>query len=250
MGLLNAAHVRAVVTTSDILRERLLKLGLKKDCLVIPSGVHLKTLQPQGVEAVRQRLGKQPGDVVVGFAMPTLYFKEREGLPDHEPGMYSILLLTQIMERVWKEDPRIQLWLMGRAAPPVVEYTRQHPQVRLLGYVPHQEVLLYYANFDITVYPRIQDVGGRHSIKLVEFMACGCPIVSTAVTESYLAVEAGAGLIADDAGTFAQYVLDLAHDDQKRAELGARGRAFAANYDWPILARRYEQEVLDVYAPA
>ncbi len=49
--------------------------------------------------------------------------------------------------------------------------------------MPHTEVLNYVSAFDIGLFPREVDAGGYASIKLLEYMACGVPVIGTRVSE-------------------------------------------------------------------
>jgi glycosyltransferase involved in cell wall biosynthesis len=249
IGMLNRENVVAVVTTTALLRDRLVSEGLAKPCHVIPSGVHLSGFSEDRAAALQRSLGRRPNQTVVGFAAPRLYTDmDRQG-QSPEGRLRNIAFLAAVMEHVWESEPAIQLWLMGLPSRAVREYADAHPQVWLLGYVPHRDVLEYYASFDLAVYPRPVDFGGRHSVKLVEFMAVGVPIVSTPVAESFHVEVSGAGVIAEGVEAFAGQVLRLARDAGLRRSLGELGRRYASRFDWDELAVRYEREVFGLYFP-
>ena len=147
------------------------------------------------------------------------------------------------MNLVWRKQPEIQLWLIGDPSKAVRKLASQESRVKLLGYVPENEILNYVSNFDIAVYPRQEDVGGRHSIKLVQYMACGIPIVATNVNESYLIRESKTGFITDSAEGFAAAIIELANTPALRLSLGNNGPIFAKSFSWDFLAEKYENEV-------
>jgi glycosyltransferase involved in cell wall biosynthesis len=66
-------------------------------------------------------------------------------------------------------------------------------KVRLLGAVPRRFLLNYVCNFDIGVYSREVDHRGRFSVKLIEYMGCGVPIVATKTTETQIIDDVRAG---------------------------------------------------------
>lgn len=80
-------------------------------------------------------------------------------------------------------------------------------------------------------------------------MACGVPVVSTDVSESFLVQESGAGLISSGVQDFAGNIVRFAKDATLRERLGQKGREFAKPFDWDVLAERYQREVLDMFAP-
>lgn len=247
ISLLNRPNVVAVVTTSDLLREGFMASGLRKPCFVLPSGVDLGGLDAERSASIKRKLGKRGSTLVTGFAAPRLYV-DRE-VRGQEQRLRSISFLCQAMERVWQQEPGVELWLLGEPSPGVVEYSRMNPRVRLLGYVSHGDILNYVASFDIGTYPRRDGVGGRHSIKLLEMMACGVPIVSTDVAESFLVKRSGSGIVTSTVKEFADAVVTLALDASAREAFGEKGKRFAEGYDWDTLAVRYERDVFDVYCP-
>jgi len=196
---------------------------------------------------IRSKLEKSDRDIVVGFSVPYLFTDQDREVKAPEAKLRSISFLAAVMEKVWENNPYIHLWLVGEPSRSVRAFSKNHPQVRLLGYVPHMEVLNYYTNFDIAVYPRLVDLSGRHSIKLVEFMAAGLPIVSTPVAESFHVKQSGAGIIVEGLEAFAKAILYLQAYPEMRTNLGNKGKEYGAQFDWDYVGHRYEREVLAVY---
>lgn len=62
------------------------------------------------------------------------------------------------------------------------------------GYVKHDELPRWLHQAKLCLFPQDISLGGRFPIKLVEYMACGRPIVATNASESWPVKEAGAGL--------------------------------------------------------
>jgi glycosyltransferase involved in cell wall biosynthesis len=87
-------------------------------------------------------------------------------------------------------------------------------------------------------------------VKLAEFMACGVPVVSTNVSESFVIAEAGGGIVVESPEAFAQALVTLARSPDMRRSLGEAGRRLRQSLDWDLLANRYQKEIFDVYAPA
>jgi glycosyltransferase involved in cell wall biosynthesis len=105
----------------------------------------------------------------------------------------------------------------------------------------------YVSAFDIGVYPRTLDLKGRSSIKVLEYLACGVPVVGFAVDEMRLAAKAGAGIAVDGVGAFAEALAALANDPGRRAQMGEVGKKEAARYDWEVLSLQY-RNLLNRYA--
>ncbi len=241
MALLNRPNVRVVVTTTQPLRAKMESLGLHPPCIVIPSGVDLAHFD----RALRERPADLP--FTACFVAPRLY-TAAETVPGSETYLLrTVDFLFEAMEAVWRERPDVRLLLVGQPSGGVQALARRHPQVRLLGYVPHARIAEVYAQAHIGLYPRLGDFGGRHSIKIVEYLAAGLPVVSTRVSEAFYVEEAQAGFLAEDAATFAEAILRLAKDVALRAAMAERGRRYARQFDWDVLAERYRHDVLEVY---
>ncbi len=246
--MLNHPRVCAVVTTTHLLREQLIREGVQKDILIMPQGVSFKDKdRARETQIARQYRGH--GEIVIGLSQSLLSIGSsskkltRRAWPDE----YDIRFLLDVMEHVWPVVPEAELWLLGRPHDALIEYVRPWPAIKLMGYVPRQDHLNYITNFDIAVYPRQMDFRGRFIVKLIEYMGCGVPIVSNNMRESFIVTEAGAGLTASSVNDFAEALIRLCRDPALRRELGENGRRFAGDYDWDAIAMRYEQDVFKRY---
>ncbi len=88
-------------------------------------------------------------------------------------------------------------------------------------------------------------------IVAVEAAACGKPVLGTdvvGVRDAAPATAHGYLVPPDDPAALAEGMVALATDSALRAALGARGRAWAAGFNWDTLAARQEQFYEDVLA--
>jgi len=244
IALLNLPQVQAIVVTNETAKETYRALGVNKPIFIIPCGVPLQT-DTQRVQRVRAEF-RADGDIVAGYHAPTLTLS-RDGRRRFRQGMDDLDFLCATVEDARRVEPRITLWLVGRASASVKAYAAARPWVRVIGYVPLAELLDYVACFDIGVYPRTGTLPpGRLSYKMAQYMACRVPIVSTAVAESFLVREAACGIICDSQPAFSEALVKLARSPAEAARFGMAGRAYAEHhFDWARLIPYYEQIIRD-----
>jgi glycosyltransferase involved in cell wall biosynthesis len=224
-------RIEVIVTTTVELAERL-HHETGKIVRVIPSGFSKADINPRVVQNIRKKLKM---GLVVGYMSPYLLLQR-----GHQN---DITLLLTAMEQVWKYEPSVDLWLIGHAHRLVKDFARCHSKVRLLGAVPRRFLLNYVCNFDIGVYPREVDHGGRFSVKLIEYMGCGVPIVATKTTETQMIDDARAGFRVEDVGGFVEAILSLVRNEALREEMKRNALNYSSGFDWDYLAMRYSQEI-------
>jgi glycosyltransferase involved in cell wall biosynthesis len=242
---LNASHVAAVVVTSESVKRKIVECGLSRPVHVIPQGVPTGVPDPRRIRGIRAEGCRSNREVVAGIHQPHFEF-----LAELDAGtaqrMYAVEPMLDALERARRREPRLVLWLVGEPSRMVREYAARNPWVRLLGYKPRSGLMEYVSAFDIGLYPRTVDLMGRASIKVLEYMACGVPVVGFDVEEMAVAVEGRAGIAVKDPPGFSSALVSLAGDAGRRSRLGRNGRRAAAAYDWDLLARQY-RDLLERY---
>ncbi|MBM3294296.1 MAG: glycosyltransferase family 4 protein [Candidatus Aminicenantes bacterium] len=118
------------------------------------------------------------------------------------------------------------------------------PDVVLPGFVDDEDLPALYQGAEIFVYPSLFEGVG---LPVLEAMASGLPVVTSA-TSSLPEIAGEAALTVDplDEEALAAALARLAGDPALRKDLGAKGRARAANFSWEAAARR----TLEVYRAA
>lgn len=108
------------------------------------------------------------------------------------------------------------------------------PGVRFMGFVP--DTAEYYSKSDATVTP--YRIGGGTRLKILEAMAAGLPVISSAVGIEGIPARPGEDFLA--AETCEEYVAALARLAEEpglAARLAVNGRRLVEeHFDWPILA--------------
>jgi glycosyltransferase involved in cell wall biosynthesis len=239
--LLNLPQVKNIIVITDKAKAVFESLGVVQPISVVPKGVLLEQIDAAKVTEIGNRF-KRKTDVVVGYVAPTLTLSS-DGLRRAREGMDDLDLLLASAKQARTKEPRIKLWLIGEPSQSVKNYAAAEPWITLFGYVSSSNVLNYVSNFEIGVYPRKAHVPpGRISVKIVQYMACGVPIVSTDVDEANIIQETRCGFVCGSAEEFTEALVKLAQSSAMRAEFGGAGLSYAqAKLDWSVLAPVYEK---------
>ncbi len=129
--------------------------------------------------------------------------------------------------------PNAVFTIVGRNPGPEIRSLGAAPGIEVTGTVP--DVRPYYDQALVAVAPL--RVAGGTRIKILEAMAAGVPVVSTARGAEGLAVERGVHcLLAETAEETRDAVVLLARDRAKAAQLASAGRDLVERrYDWSVL---------------
>lgn len=152
--------------------------------------------------------------------------------------------LEAMWPRLKKSVPELEFYAVGQDPPEDLrQLAAKDPSIHVTGFVDDVRPLV--AKSAVYVVPL--RVGGGTRLKVVDAMAQGKAIVSTAVGCEGIRVTHGKDiLIADEPEPFADHVLSLLQDEQKRLALGDAARSLAeSDYAWPSLGDKliegYEQ---------
>ncbi|HEU5439930.1 MAG TPA: glycosyltransferase family 4 protein [Ktedonobacterales bacterium] len=212
----------AVTVTSERERRILAELLPGTPVAVVPNGVDVGAFTPAAPEE------EVPGRVVF------------TGTLGYHPNVQAVLHFARACwPRIRAELPDAEWQVVGSYPPAEVQRLAELPGVTVTGTVPAVQPYLRAAS--VAVVPLL--VGGGTRLKILEALATGKAVVTTAVGCEGLALTPGEhALIEDDPDAFAAAVVALLRDPARRAALGAAGRALVeARYGWercaePLLA--------------
>jgi 1,2-diacylglycerol 3-alpha-glucosyltransferase len=224
------SDVRALIAPSDPMRDILLEYGVSTPIHVLPTGLP--------ADRFRQGDGKR--------------FRAEHGLPHERPLLTyigrvahekNIEFLVRVFSEVRRAVPDAMLVIAGEG--PARDSLRHYVQrlglerdVRFVGYLDRHGALLdCYAAANVFVFASRTETQG---LVLLEAMAQGAPVVSTAElgTRSILKPGCGALVAPEDEQEFATAVSRVLQDASLRQELSERGRAYARNWSSAAMARR------------
>lgn len=156
----------------------------------------------------------------------------------------------EIFRRAYPHGPAFQLALAGGAGwrgAQIAEAVRRRdldPAVRLLGYVPDEDLPWLYRGAELAVVPSQYEGFG---LSALEAMACGTPVLA-ANASSLPEVVGDAGELFEpgDPALLARRIAELTAAPERLASMREKGLARAASFSWDRTARR----VLEVYREA
>ena len=121
-------------------------------------------------------------------------------------------------------------------------------RVVFTGFVPFGKVSQYISCMDVCLIPLVGSADCQHAfpVKLMEYMACGKPVISTPLAGVAEAV-GDRVLYASDGQGLAERVLELYGNSELRKKLGLQGKALVErNYTWPQICARFENVLVEM----
>jgi glycosyltransferase involved in cell wall biosynthesis len=162
------------------------------------------------------------------------------GSMDWLPNEDAILFFAKdILPRIRAQIPKVKLTVVGRnPSHNLLNEIKKYPEIEVVGWV--SDVRPYIARHDLYIIPL--RIGGGTRIKVYEAMAMGKAVVSTSIGVEGLPVQNGHNVtIADKPEEFAQAVVQLLNDSEKRKRIAKNARLFVrTDFSW--------QKVSEVFA--
>lgn len=170
---------------------------------------------------------------------------------------FGLPFLLDVLAAVREQVPDCRLLVLGRGL-----FGEERELARLAaarglaeaiddrGWVQPEQLPALFAGADLALYPFDDSLVNRSkaSVKLLELMAAGLPVVASAVGQNAEVIQDGrSGLLVPpgDAAAFARAVLDLLADPVRRAALGTgAAERVRESFRWSLLVER----VLPLYA--
>ncbi|RRV05702.1 glycosyltransferase [Pseudomonas sp. v388] len=146
--------------------------------------------------------------------------------------------LDDIMPRVWALSPTVRFAIGGFGLPESWRERWPDPRIEWVGFVPDLRALQTSASMFFA--PLRQ--GGGSKLKILEALAAGLPIVTTAQGVSGLTVTNGEHYLgSEDPQELAQLIAANIQCPASLAKIGEAGRAYVRNtHDWSVSATQLE----------
>lgn len=222
--------VDALVVPSHAMLEVLESYGVRVPARVIPTGIELDQFGSGDGERFRRQHGISADRPVLVHVGRLAYEK-------------NIDFLLRVITRVIPRFPGLLLVIAGegparRSLEALTDRLGLRVNVAFLGYLDREGPLEdCYSAGDAFVFASRTETQG---LVLLESMALGVPVVSTAVmgTREVLAGGRGCLIAEDDEAHFAAQVIRLIGDPELRRRLSEEARDYAREWSAPALAER------------
>lgn len=213
----------AIFVVSNVDKEVLISWGVPAEKItVIPNSVDINIFSPK-VDGEKIRRKYQLQNFTLMFHGILSYLPNREAVST---------LVNKILPSVLERYPNTRLLIVGKNPPQV-----SHPNVIVTGFV--EDLPQYIAAADVGVVPLLK--GGGTRIKVLEYMACGKPVVSTEIGAEGIQLKHGRDILISKSvnSDFVDLICRLCEDKALREKLGNNARKrVEALYSWKKSARR------------
>ena len=223
-------QVNRVISPSHAMRDALRGYGIEQPIEVLPTGLTRDRFAEGDGAAFRQRLGLSPKTPVCLNVGRVAFEKNLD---------FLLQMFVTVLERL----PEAALVIAGEGPAEkhlhrLAETLGISPNVHFIGYLDRQRELLdCYAAADAFVFASRTETQG---LVLLEAMAVGTPVVSTAVmgTREILKPQRGALVAEEEHVEFAQKVVWLLSDRGLHGRLKKDARAYAEEWSASAMAQR------------
>ena len=234
-----------ILVITNYLRNILLKQGISENKIFhVPNGVDLALFNQSRYSQVelselRSKLG---GEKLIVFSGST----------------QDLSIVIDSARKVIDKFPKVKYLIIGdhRFASKSKQVWENKVKAKgltdnfiFLGRRPREEIPQYLLCADICIdsFPNEPYYAGAHPIKVLEYGACGKPIVATSVEEtSNLIMHQKYGLLAnpEDPDEYAKYLILLLSDRVLAKKMGLDFEKYVKeNFDWQIIAKRLESKL-------
>jgi len=196
--------------------------------VVIPNGVNMDEFQKYSKINARKKLGFTESEKVILFHGQMAWKPNREAVK---------LIMTYILPKVYSKYPNVMFLIIGEYSEILEkQYFNNTKNVHFLGFV--KNLANYIAASDVCIVPLVR--GGGTSLKILEYMAAGKPIVSTKIGVRGFKIREGKhAIIKDDIQKeFPNAIIKLLESPINMELLGNHARDLALIYDWKNIGKK------------
>jgi len=222
-----------VIVTSDTDRDLLCKTARvsKKKIQVVPNGVDLETFRPSREEGLRARafLGIDRNIRIITFV----------GMLDYPPNLYALRwIVKELAPRVHQQEPDVRFLIVGRNPPK--ELIGKDKRIFFTGEVA--SVVPYINASDVCIAP--MTVGSGTRMKILCYLSCGKPVVSTRLGVEGLDSSVAANVSVGHLNELPSLILNLLMNPEGRLE--TQVQEIISRYDWKRISAKLESLLISL----
>ena len=203
----------------------------RKDVIIVPNGVDIDKFKPTNNKVENKSSEKR-----------ILFIGEFKWVQ-------NIDAIEWIIKEIWPKlirefvpamnDLGLKLWVVGRTIPDKVRKLTRDSNIIFDENAP-KETELIYRKSDLLIAPI--RIGGGTSFKILEGMASGVPVLTTALGNEGIGAKDGEEiLVANDSNDFAKKISNVLSDRNLHSTLSKNARRFIEEkYDWRKIVERLE----------
>ncbi|MEM2517886.1 MAG: glycosyltransferase family 4 protein [Candidatus Aenigmatarchaeota archaeon] len=219
-------YANLILTVSEKEKEILTSCGIPEEKIkVVPNGVDVESFDRLSIDLkrVKGRYGLEGYRVVV-FVGNMEYLPNREAVK---------LIATKIAPLVCKEVNNVKFLIVGRCTEKV-----DSPNLIFTGTV--KDVAEPLAISDVAVAPLFRGSGTR--LKVLEYLACGLPVVSTTKGVEGLNIEGNSCvIIEDDVSSFARCIVKILNNLDIAEKMRRNAKESVVGYDWKKISAQLHE---------
>jgi len=242
----NASHL---IVVAPRIKEILLRTYGLNSAKVTPmlNGVNTSRMKPLPQREVKKKLGISPDCEVVGFVGYLFPWSGIEILIDAAPLIKREIPNTKFLV--------IGHGIWGEGLPALARSKGVEKDFMFTGKISWTSLPIYLNTFDIGVAPYTKEIHNKSgsSLKILEYFACGKPVVTTdtdSIPEVVTIKENGLGIAVppEDAGALAEAIVKLLKDKVLLQMIGMRCRSYVEKKrSWRKVAEKTSELMREVY---
>ena len=194
---------------------------------IIPNGVSIKKFSKDNKYEVRKKLGIKESAKIIFFHGSMSWRPNREAVD---------LIVSIISPKVRSQCSEATFFVAGEDSYKLYNhYTEINNGVRILGFVDN--LVDYIIASDVCIVPLLR--GGGTSLKILEYMAAGKPIVATEVGVRGLPIVDGEHAVIRNEleSDFPEAIINILESPEED-RIGNQARDLAINYDWKNIGQK------------
>jgi len=232
-----------ILVITNYLKNDLLKRGIVSEKIeIIPNGVDLELFNPDAASLEEIRKTRQ------GF--------QSEKIILFSGSLQDLNIIIKSALYVIEKIPDVKFVIIGDHRDPnksklfwenKINKEKLVKHFIFLGRLPRKDIPKYILSADVCVdsFPDEPYYAAAHPIKLLEYGACGKPVVATSVEEtSKLIIHGKFGFLADPSNSneFAKYIIQLLNDSKLTETMGTIFSEYIkTNFNWDDLSKKFEK---------